>query len=231
MTSKTRRRVFLSVLVLALTLPAEIVLLNALQTPDDETAAAEWAADLQSADLSAAASSIDAYPFVYRREIMRALSPAARAAAWRGHIERYMARRGPLSEQAVAALKSAQAALTPTALSETASAEEGERLDAAASAIEATLGRDEALYLAHDLGPRTMGQFAGAEPMLLKLSSFVRGQFLALARLEDCDCADDFGCGYYASYCSTSHACDSDDDWPMCGYWWNTPCNGLCTAF
>jgi hypothetical protein len=75
-----------------------------------------------------------------------------------------------------------------------------------------------------------MGAFAGAEPMLLQLASFVRRQFTALARLEDCDCADDWGCGYYTAYCSTSQACRNDNSWPMCGYWWNTPCNGLCAA-
>jgi hypothetical protein len=223
--------VFLSVIVLALTLPAEVVLLNALQTPDDQTAAAEWTAALDSASLTAAASDLDAYPFVYRREIMRSLAPDDRAAAWRGHIQRYMAQRGPLSEAAVIALKEAQAALTGRALSDRATANDLDRLDAAARQIEAVLGRDDALYIAHDLGPKTMGALAGAQPMLHKLASLVRSQFMVLARLEDCDCADDFGCGYYTAYCSTSAACDTDDSWPMCGYWWNTPCNGLCRAF
>jgi hypothetical protein len=223
--------VFLSVLVLALTLPAELVLLKALQSPDDQTAAEAWSAELSTAELSAAASDIEAYPFVYRREIMRALSADGRAATWRGHIQKYMSEHGSLSDAAVVALKNAQAALTPTSLSDRASGRELDRLNAAAAELEAVLGKEQAMYVAHDLGPRTLGTLAGAQPLLLKLASVVRGQFAMLARLEDCDCADDFTCGYYASICSTSTACRNDNSWPMCGYWWNTPCNGLCTAF
>ena len=230
MTPKTRRRVFLSVVVLTLTLPAEIVLLKALQSPDDQAAAQQWSAELSSADLSAAATNLEAYPFVYRREIMRALPPEGRASAWRGHIQRYIATHGSLSDAARVALKDAQSALTPSSLSNRASARELDRLNAAAQQLEAVLGRDEALYIAHDLGPRNVGRLAGAQPLLLKLASVVRGQFAMLARLEDCDCADDFTCGYYTSYCSTSQACRNDNSWPMCGYWWNTPCNGLCSA-
>jgi hypothetical protein len=222
--------VFLSVLVLGLTLPAEMVLLKALQSPDDQTEAQQWSAELSSAELTVASSNLEAYPFVYRREIMRALPADGRAAAWRGHIQKYLSNHGSLSEAAVVALRNAQAALTPSSLSDKASSRELDRLNAAAAQLEAVLGKDAALYIAHDLGPRDLGMLAGAQPLLLKLASVVRGQFAMLARLEDCDCADDFTCGYYTSYCSTSQACRNDNSWPMCGYWWNTPCNGLCSA-
>ena len=230
MTAKTRRRVFLSFLVLALTVPAETILLKALQSSDDTEAARQWVDSLDSPRLTSAADAIQAYSFVYRQQIMRALSPEARAAVWRTHIEGYIAAHKELDGAAVDALRGAQRALTGRALSDDAAAADRDALQASARQIETLLGLDEARYIAHDLGPRT-STFASADPLMLKLASFVRGQVALLARNTACDCADDAGCGYYETYCSSSQGCQSDNSWPMCGYWWNTPCNGLCTAF
>ena len=121
MSPKTQRRVFVSLLMVALTLPAEVVLLKALQAPNDKVAATEWAADLDGASLDAAAESIQSYSVAYRRAIMGALSPKKRAAVWRDHIDQYMASRR-LDVAAVDALKAARAALTPTVLGEKATA-------------------------------------------------------------------------------------------------------------
>jgi hypothetical protein len=210
-------------------LPAEVVLLKALQAPDDKTAAQQWVDGLESAELTSAAGSIQSYPFLYRREIMRALPATRRARVWQGHIAQYIASHKELDGGAVDALRGAQRALTATALSEEASSADRSALEASAKQIEALLGREEALYVAHDLGPVTP-TFASAEPLLLKMASFVRGKFMVLARSQHCDCSDDRGCGYYISYCSTSQNCQVDNNWPMCGYFWNQPCNGLCEA-
>src|SRR6187401_1886451 len=89
-TTRTRRTLFVSMLVLALTLPAETILLKALQSPTDAEAIQAWASDLDSAQLATAASRIQTYPFAYRKEILRALTPEQRSGVWRSHIAAYI---------------------------------------------------------------------------------------------------------------------------------------------
>jgi len=52
MTPQTRRRLLACAVMVALTVPAESILLKALQAPDQQTAAAQWVAGLSPADLS-----------------------------------------------------------------------------------------------------------------------------------------------------------------------------------
>ena len=228
MSPKTKRRVFLSLLMVALTLPAEVVLLKALQAPNEKVAAEQWVAELDRAALGNAAKSIQSYSIPYRRAIMGALSPAERAAVWRDHIEQYVGSHRGLDAAAVDALKRAQAALTPTVLGEKATAAEQANLDEAGKQIEAVLGLEEANYVARDLGSRSTG-LASAEPLLDKLANFARNRLILLARADQCNCASDGECGYYTALCDTSSGCETDGSWPMCGYWWNTRCNGMCT--
>jgi hypothetical protein len=217
--------VFLSVVALALTLPAEVILLKALQQTSDKEAAQEWVNGLSAADLDTAADAIQGYSFNYRKEIMRAVKPERRAAIWQRHLEQYVKGHPELDAAAVDLLRSAQAGLTARALSQPTD-EDRAAIKAVAGQIEAVLGRDEAIYLLHDLGPRQQ-VLAGAEPLSLKLATLVRHQFALLARSEDCDCADDFGCGGYSEEC-TSEYCQWDVDWPMCGWGWMDVCTGLC---
>jgi hypothetical protein len=225
---KTKRRVFLSVLLVAMLLPAEVVLLKALQASNDKVAAEQWAAELDDATLDSAADSIQSYSLPYRRAIMGKLSAAQRAKVWRDHINQYIARHPGLDLAALNALKAGQSALTSTALGEKATAAERAALEDAGRQIDAALGEQEANYISRDLGPRTTS-LAGGEPLLDRLASFVRNQFIVMARLDQCDCAGDRDCGYYVSYCDTGYPCQSDSSWPMCGFWWNTPCNGMCS--
>jgi hypothetical protein len=215
--------------MVALTLPAEVVLLKALQAPNDQVAASQWVAELDSTELDAVSKSIQSYSVAYRRAIMAALQPAERAAVWRDHIDQYLASHRGLDAAAVDALQDAQAALTPTVLGDNSRAAERAHLEVAGKHIEALLGVEEANYIARDLGART-ATMASAEPLLDRLASFARNQFILLARADDCDCGSDQECGYYLYYCSGSQGCNVDDSWPMCGYWWNSPCNGLCTS-
>ena len=83
MTSKTRRRVFVCMVVAALTLPAESILLKALETPTVDGAAQAWVTSLPPDVLTGAAGSIQSFPFAYRRQIMTALSPWLRSRVWR----------------------------------------------------------------------------------------------------------------------------------------------------
>ena len=230
MSPKTRRRVFVSVLMLALTLPAEVVLLKALQAPNDKVASEQWVVELDSASLRAAADSIQSYSVPYRRAIMGALSPARRAAVWRDHIDQYLSSHRGLDATAVDALRAARAALTSTVLGNRARAGERASLEAAGRHLEDVLGIDVANYVARNLGSRERSSLASGEPVLEKLANFARHQFVLLARVDACECSSDGDCGYYGAYCNTSYGCRTDYSWPMCGYFWNSPCNGVCSA-
>jgi hypothetical protein len=227
MTVKTRRRVFLSVLVVALTIPAETILLRALQTPSDQVAAERWVSSLSADEIDAAAGAIQTYPFAYRRQLMAALTPTRRSEVWRGHVAGYISAHPELSTDVVIALEAARSALTAKALSDPSIAER-ESLHATAEQLETLLGREEATYVAHYLGPRD-GTFASAEPIGMKLASFVRNHFSVLAADYDCECAVSFGCDdLYTTECTDEEACDSSPGWPQCGWWWQTTCDGLC---
>ena len=54
MTPKSRRRVFLACLVVALTLPTESILLKALSSQSDVEIAQEWVADLSDTQIASA---------------------------------------------------------------------------------------------------------------------------------------------------------------------------------
>src|SRR5215831_16144190 len=107
--ASVRRRVIAAVFVLILTVPAESVLVRALAAPDQETAAQQWTTSLNQDDLIAVASRVEAYPFVYRRAIMAALSPTVRSWIWRGHLLGYLRMHPELDASAVELIQQAAA--------------------------------------------------------------------------------------------------------------------------
>ena len=226
MTTSARRRVFVAVLVLLLTLPAESILLRALAAPDQTIAAQQWTADLSENDLLVVASSVEAYPFVYRRAIMRALSPTVRAWIWRFHILGYLRQHPELDADAAELIQQAAALATPDAMrgDRTANAE----ISAIATQIQVTLGKDVADYLLYRLGPKDSFVGSAALPISERLANFARQQFLALAGgNSDCDCSTSFGCDS-TSHCDSGAGCTVDDTWPMCGWFWDQECDGSC---
>lgn len=227
MTSKTRYRLIFSVLILAFTLPAETILLKALQAPTDSAAVEQWASSLDSAELATAAASIESYPSAYRKQIMSKLSPAGRAGVWRAHIDKYVAEHKELSGSVLDALKAAKSALTDNVLGPRGSATEQEALKATAVQLESLLGREEATVIAAELGPKD-GTFASREPLSMKLASFVRNTVSVSARALTCDCNLDWGCTSYTNYCDNPYNCQTFETWPRCGWWWNEPCDGNC---
>ena len=229
-TVKTRHRLFFALLVLALTVPAETILLKALQAPNDAAAITQWATSLDDVGLTAASDSVQAYPFAYRKGIMGALPPARRANVWRRHLESYMQQHSELSSDAINALRAVESALTPTALSEQASTAERMTINAAADQVQSLLGADTAKYLMYYLGPKD-GTFASVEPVTMKLASFVRHSFALLADEPDCDCSLWFGCNSGDQDCISDIYCNADVSWPMCGWFLNNPCDGLCAMF
>lgn len=230
MTPRTRRRVFLAALLVALTLPAEMILIQALTTPDQEAAVQEWVDSLSARELDAAASRIQAYPYLYRREIMRSLSPARRAAVWQGHVRAYVRAHPELDGEALAVLRAAESALTVDVFQDRPVDAARESLAAVGEQAVSVLGEETARYLLGDLGPKD-GTFASAEPLGMKLSNFVRGQFALLARQLDCDCTPWWGCPSGGTNCTTAFYCHPDDTWPACGWGWSSTCDGLCAYY
>jgi hypothetical protein len=224
-TVQTKRRVLVAFVLAALLLPAEGILLKALQVTSEEQAAEAFVAGLSRAQLHVEAGRITLHKLAYRRAIMRALTPDQRSQVWREHIYAYIRAYPDLPADAVAALEAA-AASASTAAFTLPTAETRAATAAAAAQVEAHLGRTVAEYLLYRLGPKD-GQYATIEPVSDKLAAWVRETFVLTARIEDCDCNKDFGCESQM-FCSDTTACTVDTEWPACGWFWNEDCNGLC---
>lgn len=229
MTPKTRRRIWIAVLVVALTLPAESILLKAGSTLDQVQAANDWAASLSTSDLSAAASQMRSYSFVYRRAIMKAASPLLRSAVWQHFIQTYIDNHPDLPSDALPVLEAVIAVATPDALSDPTDAERAQ-IDALAEQVQAILGNDQAEYLLYRLGPSDTAITTSALPVSQQLADWLRGHFVALAGTQDCNCALDWGCSAYGTYCADDTGCTPDEEWPMCGWLWDETCDGHCDA-
>ena len=100
----------------ALTLPIETILLRAGTISSDQ-AATSWATSLTTDQAVSFSAGVQTLPFAYRRELMRVLSPAARAAVWSNHIKSYIAAHRGLDGQSVSLLNAAVALATPDAFS------------------------------------------------------------------------------------------------------------------
>ena len=226
MTSSPRVRIVVAALVLACAIPIETILLQALAVQDREDAIAAWVSALSNDDLQAVAAQIEWYPFAYRREIMRALTPPARSDAWRGYIKRFIDRHPELDESARQLLDEAAAVATPEIFS-AAGADSRARAVAIGDQLSAVIGTEAARDVLYRLGPRD-GTFASLEPLRLQLANYVRNAMVALADgAGDCDCSNSFGCGDNKS-CQTSGGCDPVEEWPACGWLWIETCDGAC---
>jgi hypothetical protein len=212
----------------ALLLPAESILLQALATPNEREAVRAWVRNLSADELGTAADNIQSYPFAYRREIMRALAPADRAAVWRDHIQTYLATHPGLDGNAENALNAALTLATPRAFADP-TADDRAQIDTVAEQVKTLLGAEEAKFLFYRLGPPDQ-QTASVEPLAMRLSNAVRRMFVALADAEDCDCNVGFGCDGVSTVCREGTGCNVDDSWPACGWFWNQTCDGLCFA-
>jgi len=216
-------------LTIALTLPVEVVLLEALTTSSTDAAVYEWVADLSADELNRVADQIVFYPELYRKEVLRALRPDRRAEVWRDHIRTYIAERPGLSADVLPVLEAAIALLTPRALSTPSDADRAQaRL--VAQQVEDLLGREEAEYLLYRVGPRDDQQVASAEPLQMRLANYVRSLMVVEARTVSCQCNLEFGCDGFSTHCSSLLECTPDEEWPMCGWMWQEVCDGRCAA-
>ena len=226
MTVRTKRRVLVCLVVLAVTLPVELVLLHALASPSQKEEISAWVADLSTTQLDQASQSIQLYPFRYRKEIMRALSPTQRSHVWRAHIGQYLLAHPELDEATRVTLEAAIIAASPEALSKPTT-ESRERIRAVAEQLVALMGREETEFVLYRLGPKD-GTFASLQPLSHRIAGYIRSVAVALALEEGaCDCNSDWGCELGVR-CDTSVSCTVDEEWPACGWLWSDPCNGVC---
>jgi hypothetical protein len=225
-TTRTRRLLFFSVLFAILALPAETLLLRAVQTPNQDAAIQAWADNLKPADADAIGDQIQLYPFQYRKAIMRAATPERRSEIWRAHMKAYVQVHRELDAAAVDAINAAAALASAENLSEPTT-ESRAAIHAIADQIVNVLGRDQADYLLFYLGPKD-GTFASFEPLAMRLTNKVRDLFTLQAFANICDCALSWGCMEWRQSCVTWSGCSQTQGWPQCGWLWNDPCDGGC---
>lgn len=227
MSKSTRRLVFFSCLVVLLTIPAEILLLRALAVPDQKQAIREWTESLSASQLRAEVGRIQAYPVLYRKELLRASSPDVRSRVWRAHFDAYLQSKPGLDVNSVSIVRSLHEMLTPEFFNEPGQERKDEAL-AVADQVAAAIGREDALYLMAYLGPAD-GTFASYEPTAMYLTNKLRSLFVANAQGWTCDCSFNFGC-YGMNSCSSASGCSVYSGWPACGWTWSEDCTGLCVA-
>jgi hypothetical protein len=214
------------VLFLMLALPAETLLLRAVQTPTQDAAIRQWAASLDAASLQAAGDEIQRYPFAYRQAIMAASTPERRSTIWRQHLSAFVSVHPELDAATVDAIGAAAALATPEYLSDP-TAEARAQVHAVADQIVARLGRGEAEYLLHDLGPKD-GTFSSFVPLSMKIEGRLRAIFTLQAVTDACDCAQSWGCSDWRFNCVNWTQCSTTTGWPQCGWLWEDPCDGGC---
>lgn len=228
MTTATRRLAFVSLLIVFLAIPAEVILLRALVTPSQNVAIQQWAQGLAPEALNRAATRIQSYPLQYRREIMRALPNEKRSEVWRTHLDAYLQTHPQLDDTAKGLVRTASDLLKPEIFAGPSDAERAV-LHGVVEQLQATIGQEETEYLLYRLGPRD-GTFASFEPIAMQLSNKVRNIFVASAQMWDCDCNMWAGCFSWSSSCTQAVLCKIDQEWPSCGWAWMDPCDGMCQA-
>jgi hypothetical protein len=200
-------------------------------TPDAAVAAVEYAEALSPEELNAAASEIDAYPSVYRRAIMRELTPDRRADVWRAQFQNYLNTHPNLTPGQASVVREAMTLVSPAALAPAVSTELRDRISQLFNKALVELGPQATNELFVTLGPRVLTR-PSALPLTQRLADRVRSWRVASADIPDCNCnididTCDIGPDPWLA-CSELYTCDFDLNWPMCGPLWSWACTGWC---
>ena len=231
MTSRTRSRLTLCLIVGLVALPAEALLLPVARTPDATVAAAEWTATLTPAELEKASLEIDTFPPVYRRAIMNRLEPATRSDAWRAHFQRYLAQNQQLTREQVAIVQDAIDLASPEVFDPPVRPELKDQVSKIFNKAVAALGSKTANELFITLGPQGAPRNSPL-PIVQRLADQIRGWRVAQADYPDCNCNPEIDtCDIEPDpwlVCSEMYTCNYDLSWPMCGPLWCWACTGWC---
>jgi diadenosine tetraphosphatase ApaH/serine/threonine PP2A family protein phosphatase len=228
-TTRTRRRLILCALLAIFTLPAEALVMPVLRNPDPAVAARGWVASLGADQLQQASFDIHAYPYLYRRALMAALSPEERAQVWQRHFRDFLNAHPDLDGAQRGLISRAVALSTPDVFSGSpAPGYVQDQLTAAYVAAMTLLGKATARELFIRLGPDPGS--SDELPLSVRVSDALRSYFVAHAgETPDCDCADVHDCDVPSrAACSEAVSCTADTDYPMCGPLWCYACTGTC---
>jgi hypothetical protein len=220
----------LCLIVGLIALPAEALLLPVARTPNPSVAAVEWSATLDATELREAAANIDAYPAVYRKAIMGALSPEDRSHAWREYFGEYMESNPSLNAEQVAVLRDAIAIASPEAMGPAMPADLRKQISDVFARAEKALGANAAKELFVTLGPKELAR--NALPLTQQIADRVRSWRVVNAEATECNCnieidTCDISFDPWLA-CSELYTCEFDLDWPMCGPLWSWACTGWC---
>ena len=233
MTASTKSRLLLCLIVALIALPAESLLLPVARTPNPIDAAVQWTATLDQTELREAAANIDAYPPVYRKAIMTALSPDDRSSAWRAFFQDYLEANPKLTAEQIAVVREAMEVASPAAFEQGITNETKQRITDVFTKAQKVLGANAAKELFVTLGPKQSLK-ANALPIRQQLADNLRNWRVASAAAEspDCNCNIDIDtCDLLPNpwlACSELYTCEFDLSWPMCGPLWSWACTGWC---
>jgi hypothetical protein len=231
MTSRTRGRLMICLILALVALPVEALILPVAVTPDPTEAARAFTATMSADELSNAAAEIDAYPAVYRRAIMQQLSAEARASVWRNHIQAYLDSHRDLTASQAAVVRDARDLIAPALFTTSPDPAARERVGVVFNRAIAELGPRAANELFVTLGP-TVLERPNALPLMQRLADRVRAWRTASATQPDCNCNMGWDTCDIAPdpwlVCSELYDCNIDVDWPMCGPLWSWACTGWC---
>jgi len=232
MTASTRSRLLFCLVVGLIALPAEMLLLPVARTPDPIAAAVDWTASLDSAELRDAAANIEAYPPVYRKAIMGALTPDNRSSAWRQFFQNYLEANPSLTADQIAVVREAMDVASPAAFGPGISPETKQRITDVFTRAEKVLGPNAAKELFVTLGPKQSLK-ANALPLRQQIADNMRSWRVVSARESvECNCNVEIDtCDLMPNpwlACSELYTCDFDQNWPMCGPLWSWACTGWC---
>jgi hypothetical protein len=224
MSRQTRRRISWFLGVAAVLVPAQLVMTVVLRAGQQAPAVA-WASGLSKAQRLEAAARIEQYPREYRLELMKVMEPTDRAETWRGLFDRYVDAHSSLSATQRLALSRARDFLTPDLFTgRRATDVEKAHLDKITAELIRELGREDAAWLLHGLGPATVSMTA--LPWTVRLVQWVRDSETVSAQ-GACSCSQDSDWCDNPSYCGAS-MCEVRHPWPACGTLLMYDCNGAC---
>lgn len=224
MSTKTKTRfVWLFVLAIAL-VPADLAMMAMLRSNAPDVAA-RWAVTLSQQERSQAVDEIHRYPMAFRRALIAILSPAERAATWKGVFDRYVREHPALLPSQRTAIDRARAYLTPELFSGVLASEaQKAEIEPIVRAVTAEIGKADAAVLFHSMGPEVS---TDALPLTVRLAEWATRNEEALA--YECECAldsdwcpQDRRCENWPGYCNVV------EPWPACGAFYMYACNGLC---
>ena len=228
MTAKTRRRVIACAVAMALALPAESILLQAIATPSTEDRpCATWAQSLSPDDLLRRRRRDSVVPgAVPKGDHARLVATTARRDLAQSHPE-LIDTNPHLSSDAMPVLEAAIRLITPTLFIQVRrQTAQGRRAHRRSDFGHSRPRRGGVSFLPPRTARRADRQHRAAGHAADELRP--RMLIVVLANAEDCDCSSEWGCDGYGGTCRTSVRCNVDSEWPSCGWLWNEDCNGLC---